>query len=121
MNSLLDFRTRVEQAWCSQTAHLGYTRDENPAHGQCAVTALLFHQYFGGQIKKATVVGPSSDPFRTKHYWNVYKGVDVDLTWQQFPVGSRIDQLSIKDVDSKSLTKSVRNRYNLLKERFNNV
>lgn len=117
---LLNFRTKVEKAWSSETAYNGGTSDSgaDPAFGQCAVTALLFQDVFGGAIVKATVNGPPDSPFRTRHYWNIYEGVDVDLTWRQFPVGSEIDISTIEDVDPKSLTRSVRARYDRLKERF---
>ena len=51
---------------------------ENPARGQCAVTALIVQDMFGGELLRTTVDGES-------HYLNVIgDGTLVDLTAQQF-------------------------------------
>lgn len=51
---------------------------ENPSHGQCAVTALVVQDHFGGELLRARVDGIS-------HYWNrLPSGAEVDLTRQQF-------------------------------------
>lgn len=50
----------------------------NPARGQCAVTALLVHDFFGGTILVGTVRGE-------EHYWNLLDDdVEYDLTLNQF-------------------------------------
>jgi len=54
----------------------------NPPHGQCAVTALVIQDRLGGQLLRTTVGGVS-------HYYNqLPNGVEVDMTWPQFPAGS---------------------------------
>lgn len=51
---------------------------QNPALGQCAVTALVVQDLFGGDLLRAHVRGVS-------HYWNrLPSGEEVDLTRQQF-------------------------------------
>src|SRR5262249_11613610 len=51
---------------------------DNPSHGQCAVTALIVQDYFGGALLRAPVNG-------TAHYWNrLASGDEIDLTRQQF-------------------------------------
>jgi hypothetical protein len=51
---------------------------QNPALGQCAVTALVVQDLFGGDLLRAHVRGVS-------HYWNrLPSGEEIDLTRQQF-------------------------------------
>jgi hypothetical protein len=118
--SILEFRESVESAWSPETAYKP-DPDMDPAWGQCAVTALLFHEHFGGQIQRAVVVGPEAQAFRVRHYWNVFLGQPIDLTWRQFPVGSSLNTSRIEDVDPSALKKSVQKRFNILKERFESV
>ena len=62
----------------------------NPAWGQCAVTALVLQDYFGGQIVWAEAVLPGGE--RISHYFNQGESVDevFDWTLQQFPAGTNI-------------------------------
>jgi hypothetical protein len=51
---------------------------DNPALGQCAVTALVVQDYLGGRLLRG-LVGDVS------HYWNqLPTGEELDLTQQQF-------------------------------------
>lgn len=53
-------------------------KPENPAFGQCAVSALVIQSFLGGDLLR-TVVGDVS------HYWNLLpSGEEVDLTRHQF-------------------------------------
>jgi hypothetical protein len=67
---------------CDPTDALQWTQ-ANPSRGQCAVTALVLHDLFGGQLLEAEVHfrDGSRQGF---HYWNRLAGVDVDLTREQF-------------------------------------
>lgn len=61
--------TSADQAWSPQ----------NPALGQCAVTALVVQDYLGGALARTTVNGVS-------HYYNILPdGTELDLTREQFP------------------------------------
>jgi hypothetical protein len=55
----------------------------NPSRGQCAVTALVVHDVFGGQLLEAEVHLEDGSP-QGFHYWNRLDGVEVDLTREQF-------------------------------------
>lgn len=57
---------------------------ENPARGQCAVTALVVQDLLGGEILIAEV--HHTDATRQGvHYWNrISDGVEMDLTREQF-------------------------------------
>lgn len=62
-------------AWSPETATTWTT--ENPARGQCSVTALVVHDLMGGLILK-TKVGPQW------HFYNLLEGRRIDLTESQF-------------------------------------
>ena len=68
----------VRGCWSAETAAPGQWDPSLPAAGQCAVTALVLQDLFGGTLIRTTVGGRS-------HYWNRIGGVDVDLTREQFP------------------------------------
>ena len=73
----------IRAAWCRETSF--WPQDwtpENPAHGQCAVTALAVQDVVGGDIWRGRV------EFVT-HYWNHIPGADIDLTREQFPESSQ--------------------------------
>ena len=53
-----------------------WTRD-NPALGQCSVTALVVHDYLGGEILKTKYEG-------IWHFYNRIDGRSVDFTESQF-------------------------------------
>lgn len=46
--------------------------------GQCAVTAMVVQDVFGGELLRGVVIGEGS------HYWNLIGGVEVDFTRAQF-------------------------------------
>jgi hypothetical protein len=79
IGSLLELGTALEKAWSKDTsADPEHWSLENPAWGQCAVTALLVQDLFGGDLRRAVIKGIS-------HYWNILSsGELVDLTIQQF-------------------------------------
>jgi hypothetical protein len=63
---------------------------ENPARGQCAVTALVVRDLLGGDILIATVLPASGQP-QERHAWNrLPSGLAVDLTGDQFRAGERL-------------------------------
>lgn len=65
----------LHQSWSSATARQ-WTED-NPAAGQCNVTALLVHELFGGELLKTRL--PEGD-----HFYNRIDGVRFDFTESQF-------------------------------------
>jgi hypothetical protein len=72
---LTELETRLKSAWSAETATTWMP--ENPARGQCSVTALVVHDWLGGRILK-TRVG------RGWHFYNWIDGRRVDLTAGQF-------------------------------------
>lgn len=111
-------------AWCKETASPS-SQDrwtpQNPAFGQCAVTALAVQTMCGGELVRAEVPGYGS------HYFNhLPNGEDYaiyDLTKHQFPFGTTIPRgeprersyvlYSPRAAESRTLE-----RYELLKERL---
>lgn len=68
-------RAALDKAWSLETAK--QWSQENPANGQCNVTAAVIQDLFGGEI------------WRTRyptfwHYYNAFDGKRVDLTDTQF-------------------------------------
>lgn len=108
------FRKAIAQSWCQDTA---YHKDapnwtpNNPALGQCAVTALLFNEFFGGAIYSGVSDGG------IMHFWNKKYGFKIDLTKQQF--SDKIKFSNITQWDRKDLlqTGDVAARYELLRKR----
>ena len=76
---LLRLHDALEHSWDADTC-AEWERDKwsscLPAFGQCAVTALVVQDFFGGKLVK------DSD---NDHYWNILEdGTEVDLTREQF-------------------------------------
>ena len=71
------FLAQLRAAWSRATSSK-WTPD-NPACGQCSVTALVFHERFGGEILKTYVEG-------SEHFYNRVDGRRIDLTASQFDV-----------------------------------
>jgi hypothetical protein len=84
---------------------------ENPALGQCAVTALVIQDYFGGDLLRAEVCGVS-------HYWNrLPDGRFVDLTRSQFQGLSQMPDPETRDRDYVLSYPATLRRYDLLRDR----
>jgi hypothetical protein len=71
---------RLKRAWSTETG--AKWRDDNPACGQCSVTALVVQDLLGGEILKTDVAG-------AWHFYNRIDGRRWDLTVSQFetPIG----------------------------------
>lgn len=79
----------LQKSWFPETSKTPEKwSEENPAIGQCAVTALVVQDYFGGEIVWAEVVLLNGE--KVSHYFNLIDGEEIDLTRSQFPVGSII-------------------------------
>jgi hypothetical protein len=81
-----DLALRLRDVWSRDTsAQPDEWTAQNPALGQCAVTALIVQDVCGGDLLRSTVDGIS-------HYWNrLPSGAELDLTFEQFGPGARID------------------------------
>mgnify|MGYP001796403523 CR=1 FL=1 len=73
------FKALLPTAW-SHHSSSKWTQ-ENPAAGQCGVTALVVHDLFGGTIKKTLWHSPAGDIW---HFYNMINGARWDFTDSQF-------------------------------------
>ncbi len=103
----------IQKAWCRETSvdPEKWTPD-NPAYGQCAVTALVIQDLLGGDLLRGTVNGVS-------HYWNrLPDGTEIDLTKSQF--GGTVCRTDIPVIRPRSYLESFPEtvaRYELLRTR----
>lgn len=93
-----ELETAIEGSWdASTSADPDNWDDDNPAYGQCAVTALVVQELMGGDIvwRDAVIDDPAEkdDYFdeddHVSHYFNEIDGETIDLTRQQFPDETR--------------------------------
>ncbi|MEU7254664.1 hypothetical protein AB0B21_02520 [Streptomyces rimosus] len=63
----------------------GWTSD-NPSKGHCDITALVVHDFFGGELMVGEVHLDGDQ--QGHHWWNRFpSGIEVDLTREQFRLG----------------------------------
>ena len=68
------------QTWSIETCAPGLKNEwnkQNPSLGQCAITALIVNDFFGGKIMRCMTSSGS-------HYYNLINGELFDLTVEQF-------------------------------------
>ena len=81
ITNLLELFAVLEQCWAKDTAYPSCQEEwvaNDPSYGQCAITATLVFDMFGGSIHKIKVAGGGT------HYFNKLGGRYVDLTREQF-------------------------------------
>lgn len=86
----------------------------NPAYGQCYVTALIVHDYFGGKILKTKFEDG------TGHFWNLINNNEIDLTRSQFDKNEIIPKPtthSRKEIENNPKYKEYNRKYLILKKR----
>lgn len=107
------------KAWCKETAYPScqkdYIYENDPTYGQCAITATLVHDIFGGTIHKIRVDGGGT------HYFNIIDGHYIDLTSDQFdlydiPLSYENNQVVSREYCGKNA--DTLKRFNLLVERI---
>ena len=83
---LSDIERAVRASWgadaCPPEDRSGWTPD-NPARGQCGVTAMVVNDLMGGELIRGEV---RVDGERTDYHWlnRLGMGVEIDLTREQF-------------------------------------
>lgn len=97
--SLSQLRSALEASWDPQTAYLGAHQAGNAALGQCYPTSRVVQWFFpnleiaAGEVETGSAL--------EAHFWNVDPGCKpakhVDMTWQQFPEGSKVLRFKILD------------------------
>jgi hypothetical protein len=104
--SVTAFEERLRRSW-SLTSSTQWTA-ENPAKGQCGVTALVTNDHLGGEILKT----PVGDQW---HFYNRIDGRRVDLTASQFD--SSIEYWDIPSDRNEAFSDTNANQYRALSER----
>ena len=81
LNTLDDLFNILLKCWCKETAYPSCQKDwskDDPSYGQCAITAMLVHDLFGGTIHRIRNHGGGT------HYFNKIGDRYIDLTAAQF-------------------------------------
>lgn len=107
--ALINLRRALERAWDADTSS-GEHCPARPSAGQCAVTALIVQDLFGGELLRVVNLG-------TSHYWNRVHGFDVDLTRDQFPVWAPDGEPVVRDRSYVLANSDTARRYDLLRGR----
>jgi hypothetical protein len=116
---LLRLREALEASWDEKTSYQAVKKENNIALGQCYPTARVV-QYFLPEteiIKGKVWTGRETET----HFWNglTVDGVlyHIDLTWQQFPSGSTVQEYVMLDRNSLGDGESTIKRCELLLQR----
>ncbi len=108
------FSEALLSSWGKDTA---YRKDaenwtpQNSALGQCAITALLFNELYGGKIYS----GEAENGI--VHYWNRKHGVKYDFTRQQFSSPLQFRHVRRWEREELLKTGNVDERYQTLRRR----
>ena len=123
MARLPDFMLRLREAlaasWDKRTAYLEVELVGNPALGQCYPTSRVVQRYYPETeiIKGKVWTGETADV----HFWNGLRVGDdwyhIDLSWQQFPAGSVIQEFSILERQELNDSQATMQRCELLFKR----
>ena len=112
--TIKDLSFALLYSWGEDTAK-GEWRKDVPSLNQCAVTALIVQDYFGGDLMRC----PLSDG--DSHYWNrLLDGNEIDLTFQQFAYTHQTDKEGETVVRQRDYVLSFPDtlkRYEILKNR----
>ena len=115
---MVDFRMKLRNAWCKETSHPAYQASwsaDNPSAGQCAITALVVQDIYGGDIYSCKVG-------RNSHFINMIDDKIVDLTADQFGGVEKIQYIKgsfkLRTRESLLKNKDVKERYLMLCNRM---
>ena len=84
IHTLNDLFAILLKSWKKETAYPScqrdpqYNLDNDPTYGQCAITAIIVYDLFGGTIHRIRVNSGGT------HYFNKINGHYIDLTRDQF-------------------------------------
>jgi hypothetical protein len=98
----------MRRAWSAATSANENWSPDNPSVGQCAVTALIVSDFYGGELVRGIVCGES-------HYWNrLPSGAEVDLTRDQFQNFALESEPDVRGRDFVLSFPDTTHRYHLL-------
>lgn len=98
-------RRALERSWSNKTSFC-FSPDAVPSYGQCAPTAIVIWETFGGEILKTAGWPPSG-----RHFYNRIDGTRYDFTADQFSMPDYSHDVKYEDilsnvVEAKSETMS---------------
>ncbi len=114
LQTLEDLYGVLRKSWCKETAYSSSRADwqeSDPSCGQCAITAMLVHDMFGGTIRRIRIGKGGT------HYFNCIDGNYIDLTREQFdlydiPISYEPNKKISREYCGKN--KDTKKRYDLL-------
>lgn len=102
-------KEKLSKSWSAETSNNPKTwRRKNPSAGQCAVTAVIVNELFGGVIVRGGLPGDS-------HYWNLIENRVVDLTRDQFSENPSFETIGLRSKDYILKNENTKKRYEMLK------
>lgn len=100
LRSLTDLQAIIRSGWSSESCDPVDLQDwspQNPARGQCAVTALVLQEILGGELLLAEVLNQDGSR-QGVHFWNrLAGGLEVDLTREQFRASEAVQTPTVVD------------------------
>lgn len=116
--TLDDLYEILRKAWCKETAYPACQEEwvkTDPSYGQCAITAMIVQDIFGGTIHRIGASGEGT------HYFNKINGHYIDLTVEQFdlyniPVSYELNEEMDRSYCGRN--EDTAKRYKLLLERI---
>ena len=95
------------RSWSIETSSKWTT--ENPAKGQCGVTALVVQDIYGGEIKKTKVR-------EAWHFYNFIDGQRFDFTEVQF--NEKLNYMDVESNREEAFADTNEKQYSMLKEKL---
>jgi hypothetical protein len=93
-----DIEQVIRRSWSAASCDpvdLAQWSPQNPARGQCAVTALVVQDLVGGELLLADVYNHDGST-QGVHYWNrLAGGLEIDLTREQFSASEVVQSPSV--------------------------
>ena len=118
LKTIEDLYNVLNKCWCRETAYPSCQADwtaDDPSYGQCAITAMLVNDMFGGTIHRIKLNGGGT------HYFNKINENYIDLTREQFDLYDiPVDYIHNEEMAREYCGKNAdtKKRYELLKDRI---
>ena len=87
-------REALERSWSAETS-VCFSPSAYPSYGQCAQTAVVVSEVFGGEILRTTGWHGTGN-----HFYNWIKGIRYDFTADQFTMPGYSYDLKYEDLPS---------------------
>jgi hypothetical protein len=91
-------RRALECSWSARTSYCYNSDIAPPSYGQCAPTAIVIWETFGGEILKTDGL----PTFSGRHFYNRINGIRHDFTADQFDIPGYSHKVDYKDIPSSA-------------------